>query len=161
MRVVDRINWLNIIQVNTTGYNVISNIETLLLSQATSVTSFIANINTKVKLAFATDVKKGLEILQDLKGIYSEQMQYMAQGLSRTMSEGADLISAVQIIIIGSKRPYPQELEELDYTKTRSLLVSVHCYSYLVITYKRCWRQNKLSAYYVAFSVVKFRPIHR
>jgi hypothetical protein len=122
-------HWLNVLQVNTTGYNAISNIEALLLSQATSVKSVITNINTKVKQVFATDVKNGQKVLQNLKSIYSGQMQYLAQGMSRTLTEGAGLISEVQIIIGGSIQKQ-EALEDWGYTKIRSLSVSVQCYSY-------------------------------
>jgi hypothetical protein len=112
----------NMFQVNTTGNNVISNIEAILLSQATSMKSVVVNIDTKVKQALATDFKKGLEVLQNLKAIYSGRMQYLAQGMSKTVIESAGMISEVQIIMNGIILT-GELVEEGAYTKIRSLSV--------------------------------------
>jgi hypothetical protein len=128
LRIIDRTNWLNLLQVNTTGYNAISKIEALLQSQATSAKSVVTTIDAKIKQALGKDIEKGLEVLQNLANIYSGDLQNLVQGMSRTLSEGAGLILEVQIIIHGLIQK-SEAVEEWDYAKIRSLSVSVGCYS--------------------------------
>lgn len=92
----------SLFQVVDASTTVNNDISLLVLTQRTSTASLVASVLSNVMLTVKGDISAGRQIIQKLSSAYTQQVDYLVQGLSEPISASASLLSVIQIIIVDS-----------------------------------------------------------